>query len=91
MKFLYLICYNINTFLNCNTFVVLLNLLNYNFRPHINSDVELCTYYLELLCRYESDAVMDYVKTNDSLCLTKAISVRVIIVLLLLFFFNSIF
>lgn len=44
----------------------------------MSSDVKLCTHYLELLCHHEPSAVMDFVKKNDSLHLTKAITVRTI-------------
>lgn len=42
----------------------------------MNSNVKLCTHYMELLCQYEPNAVMDFVKTNDSLHLTRAMTVR---------------
>uniref|UniRef100_A0A2S2Q1E5 Vacuolar protein sorting-associated protein 8 n=1 Tax=Sipha flava TaxID=143950 RepID=A0A2S2Q1E5_9HEMI len=42
--------------------------------PYINSDVTLCTHYMELLCQYEPNAVLDFVKSNDSLHLTKAMA-----------------
>lgn len=42
----------------------------------MNSDVTLCTHYLELLCQYEPNTVMEFVKSNDSLHLTKAMTVR---------------
>lgn len=40
--------------------------------------MKLCTCYLELLCQHEPNAVMDFVKTHDSLHLTKAMAVRII-------------
>lgn len=55
------------------------------FRPHINSDVKLSTHYLELLCEHEPNAVMDFVKTNDSLHLTKALIVRTNFFIILVF------
>ncbi|VVC24543.1 Hypothetical protein CINCED_3A007231 [Cinara cedri] len=42
--------------------------------PHIKSDVKLCTHYLELLCQHETNSVMDFVKSNDTLHLTKSIA-----------------
>lgn len=42
--------------------------------PYVNSDMKLCTHYLELLCQHEPNAVMDFVKANDSLHLTKAMA-----------------
>jgi len=56
-------------------------LFNNIFRPYVNSDVKLCTRYLELLCQHEPNAVMDFVRMNDSLHLTEAMAVRIIIVL----------
>ncbi|KAE9545141.1 hypothetical protein AGLY_000684 [Aphis glycines] len=41
---------------------------------YVNSDMRLCTHYLELLCQHEPNAVMDFVKANDSLHLTKAMA-----------------
>ncbi|XP_025206602.1 vacuolar protein sorting-associated protein 8 homolog [Melanaphis sacchari] len=41
---------------------------------YVNSDMKLCTHYLELLCEYEPNSVMNFVKTNDSLHLTKAMT-----------------
>jgi len=62
---------------------IMLNLLtflfNNMFRPYVNSDMKLCTHYLELLCQHEPNAVMDFVKANDSLHLTKAMAVRKVI------------
>lgn len=55
------------------------------FRPYVSSDVKLCTHYLELLCHYEPSAVMDFVKKNDSLHLSKAITVRNIEFLLFIY------
>lgn len=60
-------------------------LFNNIFRPYVNSDVKLCTRYLELLCQHEPNAVMDFVKMNDSLHLTEAMAVRIIIVLIFFF------
>jgi len=54
-------------------------LFNNIFRPYVNSDVKLCTHYLELLCQHEPNAVMDFVKMNDSLHLTEAMAVRIIV------------
>jgi len=62
-------------------FNLLTRLFNNNFRPYVNSDVKLCTHYLELLCQHEPNAVMDFVKMNDSLHLTEAMAVRIVIVL----------
>lgn len=62
----------------CKFLNIIIKLYLY-FRSHINSDVKICTHYLELLCQYEPNAVMDFVKTNDSLHITRAIAVRIII------------
>ena len=67
-------------------FNLLIYLVNNIFRPYVNSDVKLCTRYLELLCQHEPNAVMDFVKTNDSLHLTKAMAVRIIVVLSWIFY-----
>lgn len=56
------------------------------FRPYVKSDVKLCTHYLELLCKYEPNAVMDFVKSNDTLHLTKSITVRNITIIRDLFY-----
>ncbi|XP_050434277.1 vacuolar protein sorting-associated protein 8 homolog isoform X2 [Adelges cooleyi] len=42
--------------------------------PHTCPDVSLCTNYLELLCEHEPKTVTSFVKTNDSLHLTRAIA-----------------
>lgn len=70
---------------------LLTHLFNNIFRPYVNSDVKLCTRYLELLCQHEPNAVMDFVKMNDSLHLTEAMAVRIIIVLYWFFFAYSVF
>lgn len=60
------------------------------FRPHVKSDVKLCTHYLELLCQHEPNSVMDFVKSNDALHLTKSITVRNITIICDLFYLNFI-